>query len=125
MFPEPVQGSFSPPPLTTVTADGDDNIIGEPMIVDGLIMSFCRLAADGVESPIQIVQVDVGGQWTERPPLRDAKRSLQKIGKCSGIIPHEHEFESKNKVGPVVYALYTLKTANSRSTNLLIPFPAD
>jgi hypothetical protein len=52
-----------------VAADGDDDIIGEPMIVHGLISSLCRFAADRIENPIHIVQVDVRGQRTEGASL--------------------------------------------------------
>jgi hypothetical protein len=31
-----------------VPTDGDDNIIGEPVIVDGLVIPFCRFAASAL-----------------------------------------------------------------------------
>ena len=47
---EPLQGSFGPASFGVVAADGDDDIIGEPMIVHCLVRSLCRLAANCVKS---------------------------------------------------------------------------
>src|ERR1019366_3075300 len=66
---EPLQGSFSPASFCVVAADGNDNIIGEPVIVHCLVGPFCRLAANRVKGPVQLVQVDIRGQWTERTSL--------------------------------------------------------
>ena len=48
-----------------MAADGNDDIIGEPMVVHCLVRSLCRLAADRVEHPVDLVQVDIGRQRAE------------------------------------------------------------
>ncbi len=68
---EPLQGSFSLAGFGMVAAGSDDDIIGEPMIVHCLVGSLCRLAAYRVEGPIQLVQIDIRSQWTERTFLRN------------------------------------------------------
>src|SRR5882724_11717315 len=73
LFLEPLQSPFGPTPFSMVSADSDDNIIGEPMIVDRLVVPFCRFAANRVEEPVDFVQVDVRRQRTERSPLRDTE----------------------------------------------------
>jgi hypothetical protein len=45
-----------------VPADGDDNIIGEPVIVDCLVFPFCRFATNRVEEPVDLVQINVRRQ---------------------------------------------------------------
>ena len=72
---EPLQSPVGPAPFGMVAADGDDTIISEPVIVDGLIAPLCRLAARRVEEPVDLVQIDVRRQWTERSPLRDTNLS--------------------------------------------------
>jgi hypothetical protein len=42
-----------------VSADGDHKIIGEPVIIDRLESPFRRFAADRVEEPVELVQIDV------------------------------------------------------------------
>ena len=68
---EPLQGPFSPASFGVVTADGDDNIIGEPMIVHCLVRSLCRLTANCVKGPVHLVQIDIRGQRTEWASLRN------------------------------------------------------
>ena len=72
---ESLQGSFSPASFGVVTADGDDNIIGEPMIVHCLVRSLCRLTANCVKGPVHLVQIDIRGQRTERASLRNPELS--------------------------------------------------
>jgi hypothetical protein len=45
-----------------VPADSDDNIIGEPVIVDCLVVPFRRFAANRVEEPVDLIQIDVRRQ---------------------------------------------------------------
>jgi exonuclease I len=66
---------FSPAAFGVVAADGDYNIIGEPMIVHCLVVPFCRLATYRVKGPIQLVQIDIRGQWAERTSLRNPELS--------------------------------------------------
>ena len=56
LFLEPLQGAFSPASFGMVSADGDDDIIGEPMIVHCLVGSLRRLTAYRVEatSPVRL-----------------------------------------------------------------------
>lgn len=75
LFPQPLQSAFRPAPFGMVPADGDDNIIGEPVIVDRLVVPFCRFAAHRVEEPVDLVQIDIRRQRAERTPLRDPDRS--------------------------------------------------
>ena len=72
---EPLQGAFGPAPFGVVAADDDDDIIGEPMIVHGLVRSLCRFAPDRVEEPVHLAQIDVRRQRTERSPLWDTDLS--------------------------------------------------
>src|SRR5450755_3736192 len=62
-------------PFRVVAADGDDDIIGEPMIVHGLVASLCRFAANRVKEPVHLVQIDVRRQRAEDSPLRDTDLS--------------------------------------------------
>jgi transposase-like protein len=55
-----------------VAADSDDDVVGEPVIVHCLRGSLRRLAADLVEHPVDLVQVDIRGERAERATLRDA-----------------------------------------------------
>ena len=71
VFAEPLQGPRGPAPFRVVATDGDNDIISEPMIIHGLIGSLGRLAADRVKGPVHLIQVDIGCQRAERPPLRD------------------------------------------------------
>jgi hypothetical protein len=43
-FFKPLEGAFRPASFGVVAADGDDDIIGEPMIVHCLVRPLCRLA---------------------------------------------------------------------------------
>src|SRR4029453_1037758 len=70
LFLEPWHSSLRPPPLPVVTTDGDDHILGEPMVVDRLIGARCRLAPAGVKSPIDLVQIDMRRQGAARAALR-------------------------------------------------------
>src|ERR1035437_357931 len=58
------------PPLAPMPADGDHRIIREAVIVDRLIGPFRRLAAEVIEVPVHLVQVDVRGQRAEGTTLR-------------------------------------------------------
>src|SRR2546427_755279 len=49
LFLKPLQSPFGPAPFGVVSADGDDHIIGEPMIVDRLVVPFRRFAANRIE----------------------------------------------------------------------------
>jgi hypothetical protein len=49
-----------------MAADGDDDIIGEPMIVHGLVGSLCRFAANRVKEPVHLVQITDQQQEGER-----------------------------------------------------------
>src|ERR1019366_2992630 len=69
LFLEPLLGTCGPASLRVVSTEGDDDIIGEPMIVHRLVGSLCRFLAYRVEGPIQLVQVDVRRQRAERSPL--------------------------------------------------------
>src|SRR5260370_449360 len=69
LFLESLQGSFSPAAFSVVSADGDDNIIGEPMIVHCLVGPLYRLATYRVKGPIQLVQIDIRSQGAERASL--------------------------------------------------------
>jgi len=71
MLLEPLQGPLGPAPFGVVSTNGDNDIIGEPMIIHGLIGTLGCLAADAVKGPIHLIQVDVGCQRAERSPLRD------------------------------------------------------
>src|SRR5215210_5057340 len=71
MLLEPLQGSCRPAPFTVVATDGDYDIIGEPMVIHGLIGSLGGLAAYRVKGPIHLIQIDIGRQRAERSPLRD------------------------------------------------------
>jgi hypothetical protein len=62
LFPKPLQSAFRPAPFGMVSTDGDDTIIGEPMMVDCLVAPFCRFAADRVEEPVNLAQIDVRRQ---------------------------------------------------------------
>ena len=77
LFLESLKGPFGPAPFTVVAIDGDDNIVSESMIVHCLIGSLRRFAADGVEGPIGLVQVDIRRQRTERAPLAGPRSFLQ------------------------------------------------
>jgi hypothetical protein len=55
LFLEPLQGAFSPTSFGMVSTDGDDDIIGEPMIVHCLVGSLRSLTAYRVEGPVQFV----------------------------------------------------------------------
>jgi hypothetical protein len=59
LFLEPLQSPFGPTPFGMVSADGDHKIIGEPVIIDRLESPFRRFAADRVEEPVELVQIDV------------------------------------------------------------------
>ena len=54
-----------------MAAVGDDDIIGEPVIIHCLVVPFCRFATNGVEVPVHLVQIDIRSQRAERSPLRD------------------------------------------------------
>ena len=58
-----------------VTADGDDNIIREPVIVHGLVIPFCRFATNRVKEPVHLIQIDIRGQRAEWSPWRDTEAS--------------------------------------------------
>ena|SRR5919106_862915 len=78
LFLESLQSSFGPFTLSVVATDVmtiSDDIIGEPMMVHGLIGSLCRLAANRIKGPIHLVQVDIRRQRAERPPLRYTESS--------------------------------------------------
>src|SRR5665213_3363388 len=42
LFFEPLQSAFRPASFGAVAADGDDNVIGKPMVVHRLVGSLCR-----------------------------------------------------------------------------------
>jgi hypothetical protein len=42
------------------------------VIVHGLIRPLCRFAANRIEVPVDLIQVDIRRQRTERPPLGNA-----------------------------------------------------
>src|ERR1035441_581378 len=72
LFVETLQGTLCPAAFRMVAADGDDDIIGEPVIINGLVGPLGRLTADRVERPVNVVQVDIRCQWAERAALRNA-----------------------------------------------------
>jgi hypothetical protein len=52
------------------TAHGDDHIVRKPMIVYGFVGPLLRLLANFIESPVHVVEVDVGCQRAEGASLR-------------------------------------------------------
>ena len=75
LFLEPLQSPFGPVPFRMVAADGDDDVIGEPVIVHCLVIPFRRFATNCVEVPVHLVQIDIRSQRAERSPLRDTDGS--------------------------------------------------
>ena len=69
---ESLQGPFCPAPFCVVAIDGDDYVIGKPMIVHALVRPLCRFAAYRVKSPINLVQIDICRQRTKRTSLRNS-----------------------------------------------------
>ena len=66
---ETLQCPFRPSSLGVVSADCDHNIIRKPMIVDRFIRAFGSLATNFIERPIDLIEVDIRCQRTERASL--------------------------------------------------------
>src|SRR5207247_10621155 len=98
LFLESLQSPFGPAPFGVVPADGDDNIIGEPVIVDWLVVSFCRLTTDRVEEPVDLVQVDVRRQRAERSPLRATNLSAN----LDDLLPEVHDLWVLDPLGDLI-----------------------
>src|SRR5262249_26170030 len=71
MLLESLQGPLGPASFGVVSTNGDNDIIGEPMIIHGLVRTLGCLAADAVKGPAPLIQVDIGCQRAERSSLRD------------------------------------------------------
>jgi hypothetical protein len=56
---EPQEGALGPSAFGVVSANSDDDIIGEPMVVHRLVGSMRRLAAYRIEHPVDLIQVVV------------------------------------------------------------------
>lgn len=68
---EAQQSSPRPATLASVAADGDHNVIGKTVVVDGLVGPFRGISPDAVKLPVQVVQVDIRGQRAEGTSLRN------------------------------------------------------